>query len=496
MAEHTPTGDEQRVLLSTKAINDLPDSAFAYIEPGGEKDAGGKTTPRSLRHYPVHDKAHATNALSRAHAAVKAGGAQADIAKKAMPAILAACKKFGVDVAEQNALLVIGEERSTTYKEKARNIADAIAQQPDGGELDVWMHDFDDDTATYHSGPDTFQVPYTEKDDGSITLGDPQKVKPVTTWQPVEGKAKRNPALAARPRGVTAELRAARDGMHGSREERRMPVQGFEMREATGSTGAPVIVCEGYASVTCADMQDDSNAYEMEDMLGPWVESTVRGFALKTIREKCDTAFLVNHGGVTMARTKPGTLALTEPPAGLRYAAELNPTRPDVQILYAAATDGAIDESSFAFQVTRQKWSDDYSRRWIQEISLHKGDVSPVNFGANPRTADFPLTMRSAVAVLAARGITWRSFGAALKELRAGKTLSSSTLDILQPILDDLAAIDKLVDADQPKLADLLGVANPDEPEVEPDADDAARVYVLPDFTTAASVQLAAMRSR
>jgi hypothetical protein len=40
--------------MTTNVIekNDLPDSAFAYIEPGGAKDAVGKTAPRALRHLP------------------------------------------------------------------------------------------------------------------------------------------------------------------------------------------------------------------------------------------------------------------------------------------------------------------------------------------------------------------------------------------------------------------------------------------------------------
>jgi hypothetical protein len=56
---------------STAYVNDLPDSAFLYVEPGGEKDGDGKTTPRSLRHFPVRDaegrldEAHVANALSR-----------------------------------------------------------------------------------------------------------------------------------------------------------------------------------------------------------------------------------------------------------------------------------------------------------------------------------------------------------------------------------------------------------------------------------------------
>jgi len=40
---------------SRKYINDLPDSAFLYIEDGGKKDEEGKTVPRSLRHLPYKD---------------------------------------------------------------------------------------------------------------------------------------------------------------------------------------------------------------------------------------------------------------------------------------------------------------------------------------------------------------------------------------------------------------------------------------------------------
>jgi HK97 family phage prohead protease len=83
-------GAETRAQLATADINDLPDSDFAYIEPGGTKDASGKTVPRSLRHFPVHDKAHVQNALSRAP--------QSPFGAKAMPKIRAAAAKFGVHV--------------------------------------------------------------------------------------------------------------------------------------------------------------------------------------------------------------------------------------------------------------------------------------------------------------------------------------------------------------------------------------------------------------
>lgn len=70
-------------------VNDLPDSAFLYVEPGGEKDEGGKTTPRSLRHFPYRDKdgavdrAHVTNAIARIPQADIPAGKKQELQDKA-----------------------------------------------------------------------------------------------------------------------------------------------------------------------------------------------------------------------------------------------------------------------------------------------------------------------------------------------------------------------------------------------------------------------------
>jgi hypothetical protein len=74
--------------LSSGQLNDLPDSAFAYIEPGGAKDSDSKTTPRSKRHFAIHDKAHADNAAARIAQGAKFG-------QEATPKVKAAQKKFG-----------------------------------------------------------------------------------------------------------------------------------------------------------------------------------------------------------------------------------------------------------------------------------------------------------------------------------------------------------------------------------------------------------------
>jgi len=57
---------------TTAYVNNLPDSSFFYITPGGEKDEEGKTKPRSLRHLPYKgddgkvDLPHLRNAIARA----------------------------------------------------------------------------------------------------------------------------------------------------------------------------------------------------------------------------------------------------------------------------------------------------------------------------------------------------------------------------------------------------------------------------------------------
>jgi len=61
----------EKAVWSTAFQNDLPDSSFLYIEPGGEKDEEGKTVPRTLRYFPVRDAAgkldlpHVRNAIAR-----------------------------------------------------------------------------------------------------------------------------------------------------------------------------------------------------------------------------------------------------------------------------------------------------------------------------------------------------------------------------------------------------------------------------------------------
>src|SRR5207237_4441890 len=101
-----------------------------------------------------------------------------------------------------------------------------------------------------------------------------------------------------------------------------MPFRGVELR---ASGAGKRIVFTGYASVVDAP-------YVMWDWLGDYTEIVRAGAFTKTLAEDPDVIFCLNHmwGGAPMARTKPGTLRLSEDSTGLAVEADLDPARSDV----------------------------------------------------------------------------------------------------------------------------------------------------------------------
>lgn len=237
--------------------------------------------------------------------------------------------------------------------------------------------------------------------------------------------------------------KATRNALTGAPELRSYPAQ-FEIRSLGGSK----VELQGYATTY-------DQPYEMFDMFGPYTEVARAGMAAKTLSEGADVAYLANHEGLTLARTKSGSLRMSEDSTGLLTVATLNTARSDARDLVTAVEDGDVDQMSFAFRVVRQEWSPDWEQRDLIEVNLNRGDVSAVNFGANPNTS------------VGAIQRSFRSLGAAklhrmAVEIRAGKALSASTMDVLSQVLDLIANADDAVDRAQPMLADLMGVPNPD----------------------------------
>lgn len=119
-----------------------------------------------------------------------------------------------------------------------------------------------------------------------------------------------------------------------------------------------------------------------------WSERIARGAVSKSLAERDDTRFLLNHEGLTLGRWRGqslDTMSLTPDDIGLRVDVSLDVEHNALAAaLYSAVDRGDIDQMSWAFQAMRQEWNDDYTERSILEARLF--DVSAVTYPANPAT--------------------------------------------------------------------------------------------------------------
>lgn len=339
----------------------------------------------------------------------------------------------------------------------------------------VYVQDLTDTEVIFVKSGDVLSAPYTVTAGGPIEIGEAVSVRPVTEYVKTERKA--GPLLDFRRQKV-ANLKGL--------ERRTFAATDMELREAADG----MLHFSGYASVT--DVPYDVGWYQ---------ETIQRGAFKRTLGEKPDVQLLINHAGMPLARTISGTMTLTEDDRGLKVEANLDPEDPDVQSLARKMKRGDIDQMSFAFLVTAGDWNDDYTARTITACSIHRGDVSVVNQGANPAST---ASVRSQDAIAALRRLGTETFLAAMTEWRdhtllpveqrAGKALSASTMEVLTRVLELVAASDEALDEAQPLLAELMGVPNPDEPEPDAPDDGAVRSSAaLPNHTKRARERLAAL---
>jgi len=190
-------------------------------------------------------------------------------------------------------------------------------------------------------------------------------------------------------------------------ERRTFTVRDVEARQADDGT----MRLSGYAAV----FNDSSVPL-------PFKESIAPGAFRKTLTETPDVRLLVNHEGLPLARTKNGTLTLTEDERGLYFSAELADTQ-EARDIHTLIARGDVDQMSFAFRVIRQKWSEDRSRRVLTEVSLSDGDVSVVTYPAYPTTS------------VEAREELRKAIGA----VKEGREITGESLVVLKTIFDDLS---------------------------------------------------------
>lgn len=207
-------------------------------------------------------------------------------------------------------------------------------------------------------------------------------------------------------------------------ERRTFTVRNIETREADGA-----MRLSGYAAV----FNDSSVPLPFSERIAP-------GAFRKTLSETPDVRLLINHEGLPLARTKNGTLTLSEDEVGLRFDADL-PDTSEARDLWTLIQRGDVDQMSFAFRVIRQKWSADRTERTLTEVSLADGDVSVVTYPAYPTTS-VEAREHLANAILA---------------VKEGREVSGESLIILQTVFEKMSEGHEYVMEAVEMMAALMG---------------------------------------
>ena len=148
------------------------------------------------------------------------------------------------------------------------------------------------------------------------------------------------------------------------------------------AAGDDSLIIEGYAA-----------NFETTTDLGYFKETIARGAFDEVLED--DVRLLLNHDGAPMARTTNGTLELSVDETGLKYRAALADTQ-DGRDLYKLIKRGDISQSSFAFTITEEQWSEDRSTRTVEKMGRLL-DVSPVTYPAYATTTVTARNMAEAV---------------------------------------------------------------------------------------------------
>jgi HK97 family phage prohead protease len=231
-------------------------------------------------------------------------------------------------------------------------------------------------------------------------------------------------------------------------ERRTFTVQDVEARQADDGT----MRLRGYAAV----FNDASVPLPFKETIAP-------GAFRKTLSETPDVRLLINHEGLPLARTKNGTLTLTEDDRGLFMDAVIADTT-EGRDLYKLVERGDVDQMSFAFRVIRQKWNEDRSTRTLTEVSLADGDVSVVTYPAYPTTT---VEAREALRT-------------AIEAIKEGRALDGESMIVVQAVLDKISDSYDSLEEGKTMLEVVLGlktlepIVEVEEPEVELEPTDMA----------------------
>jgi len=165
-----------------------------------------------------------------------------------------------------------------------------------------------------------------------------------------------------------------------SQLERRFLVTSLRSKKVDGKPTS----LEGYAA----------NYNCFSDNLGGFKEKIAPGAFARAIKEKQDVRALFNHNpDVVFGRTTAGTLELSEDKTGLHFSCNMPETQAARDLL-TSVDRGDINQCSFGFRATEEKWEDSteedkgqgiFQIRTLNDCDLF--DVSPVTYPAYTQTS-------------------------------------------------------------------------------------------------------------
>lgn len=118
--------------------------------------------------------------------------------------------------------------------------------------------------------------------------------------------------------------------------------------------------------------------FNQETDIGGYFREIILPGAFRKALADSDVTFLINHRDLPLARTRSGTLKLSEDNHGLKVESELDGSDPDVARIVPKMKRGDLDKMSFGFRAVKQRWDDTQEPplRTIEEAELF--DVSIV----------------------------------------------------------------------------------------------------------------------
>jgi HK97 family phage prohead protease len=162
-------------------------------------------------------------------------------------------------------------------------------------------------------------------------------------------------------------------------------------------------------------------------------ETVEHGAAKKTIAEN-DIRALFNHDASLILgrnRSNPSTLELNEDKRGIHYRIKLG-NQSYANDLRESVARGDVSQSSMGFQVIKDIWEDNFTKRTIREIKLF--DVSPVTFPASEKTE---VKLRSAFIDL---GLDYNALNLIIVKSNREMPLEQNEIDLLNKTIEILNA--------------------------------------------------------